>query len=77
MKVFRLVTEQDGETTRESGGVSTKISRITRYFAANQMDTVYQAIPTHIAIDETVVSIEEVIPALTILKAQQREEENE
>ena len=40
MKVFRVVVERDGETTREPGKTSTEVIRDSYMYAANNINDV-------------------------------------
>ena len=44
MKVFRVVVERDGETTREPGKVSTEAIRDSFIYAANDINDVWDSI---------------------------------
>ena len=68
MKVFRVVTERDGETTREPGKTSTELVRETLLYAADTMQEVWDAIEWLRSDPErTLVELVEVAPAITVL----------
>ena len=66
LKVFRVVTERDGETTKESGERSTEIIRSEYRYAADAIGQVWEAAMT-LPDDEQVVAIYEEHPAITLL----------
>ena len=69
MKVYRVVTERDGRTTKEPGTTSTEIIREDWRYAADTIDQVWEAIafwrnePTF-----TVIAIIEEHPAITVIE---------
>ena len=68
MKVYRVVIDVDGETTKESGTTSTEINRKEMYFAANSAGDVFNvAIKRAAEEDGEIVAVIEVCPAVTIL----------
>jgi hypothetical protein len=68
MKVFRVLAEHDGETTKVPGKVSTELVRAEYRYAANTMQEVWDAIEwlrnDH---EETIIAIHEEAPAITVL----------
>jgi hypothetical protein len=71
MKVYRVVYEEDGETTAEPGKQSTEIRRMELRYAANTMKEVWGAIDWLLNDegDRTVIAIIEEAPAITVLGA--------
>lgn len=70
MKVFRVVTERDGETTKAPGKTSTELLREEHRFAAKTMQEVWDA--TAWLRNDTEVEILAIIeeaPAITVLVA--------
>lgn len=68
MKVFRVVTERDGETARESGRVSTELVREDFRYAAETMQEVWAAIDwLRNDPERTLVALVEEAPAITVL----------
>lgn len=68
MKVFRVVTERDGETTRGPGKTSTELVRETLLYAADTMQEVWDAIEWLRSDPErTLVELIEAAPAITVL----------
>ena len=68
MKVFRVITEQDGATTRKQGETSTEIIRTEIRFAADNMEQIWKAMEKRIELGvETIVAIIEEHPAIIIL----------
>jgi hypothetical protein len=66
MKIYKVVIDSDGETTRKPGEVSTEIIRTEMYFAAKSISLVFDAALKR-AMDGEVVAVIEVIPSVTIL----------
>lgn len=70
MKVFRVVTDRDGETTKEPGKTSTEIVREEHRFAAETMEEVWDALDwLRNCTDRTLVAIVEEHPAITVLRS--------
>ena len=68
MKVYRVVTERDGETTKKPGGTVTDIERMEYRYAAEDIDIVWEYCRAMVAeIDETIIAIIEEAPAITVL----------
>lgn len=67
MKVFLVVTERDGKTSKEPGKTSTDIIKTHRRYAAETLDQVWRAAKFLNTEDETVTAILEEHPAITIL----------
>jgi predicted DCC family thiol-disulfide oxidoreductase YuxK len=68
VKIFVVISEQDGETKKEAGTTTTDIRRTTRYFAAHTIERVWSALePVRRTSQETIVEIREAAPAITIL----------
>lgn len=75
MKVFRVVTEYDGPTTKEPGRTSTEVVRREYRFAARNMQQVWK----HIAWlrndpECTIIALIEEAPSITVLDPDAREE---
>ena len=69
MKVFRVITEKDGETTKLPGNVTADIIQTDYRYAAEEMGQVLEAINRWIDNEEeTVMAIIEEHPAITILE---------
>jgi len=68
MKVFRVVTERDGETTKQPGGSKTAILREEFRYAAEDIEQVWEALD-YIRKDQdrTIIGIIEEAPAIQIL----------
>jgi hypothetical protein len=68
MKVYRVVTERDGETTKEPGRTSTELLREEHRFAAETMQEVWDAIDWLRNDPERVLlAVIEEAPAITVL----------
>jgi len=68
MKIFRVLSEQDGETKKDQGKTTTDIHRTTRYFAADTIERVWDALePVRNVGRETITEIAEVAPTIIIL----------
>ena len=67
MKVFVVITERDGDTTKAPGRTETEIIRTERRFAAGAIDDVWDAAPRFVTSDEDIVAIYEEHPQITIL----------
>ena len=68
MKVYRVVTERDGETTREHGKVSTELVREDFRYAAETMQEVWDAIGwLRNDPERTLIALVEEAPAITVL----------
>lgn len=69
MKVFRVVVERDGETTREPGKTSTEVIRDSYMYAANNINDVWDSIEwLRNDPERLVVAIVEEFPAITVIK---------
>ena len=69
MKIYRVVTERDGETTKKPGESTTEIVRSDYRYAANSMQQVWDAIDwMKNDTETTLVAILEEHPAITILE---------
>lgn len=69
MKVFRVIVERDGETTREPGKTSTEVIRDSYMYAANDINAVWDSIEwLRNDPERLVVAIVEEFPAITIIK---------
>lgn len=69
MKVFRVVVERDGETTREPRKVSTEVIRDSYMYAANDINDVWDSIEwLRNDPERLVVAIIEESPAITVIK---------
>ena len=70
MKVFRVVTQRDGISTKEEGKSTTEIIEESFMYAASTIEDVWKEI-LWLRLDEevTVVSIAEVAPAISIIKS--------
>ena len=68
MKVYRVVTERDGATTKEPGKTSTEIMREEFRYAASTIDEVWEAIARlRNDPERAVIALIEEAPAITIL----------
>ena len=67
MKVFVVITERDGDTTKSPGRTATEIIRDERRFAAETISDVHNACRWAIEPSSTVVAIYEEHPQITIL----------
>ena len=68
MKVFLVVFENDGETIREPGRVSTEIKRMDIRYSADSMEQVWNAIEWLRNDPEcTIMAIVEESPSITVL----------
>jgi len=68
MKVFRVVVERDGETTKEPGKVSTELVREEFRYAAETMSEVWDAIDwLRNDPERTLLAVIEEAPAITVL----------
>ena len=68
MKVYRVVYEEDGETTTEPGKRATEIRRVDLRYAAEKINQVWEAIDWLLNDEErTVIAIVEESPAITVL----------
>ena len=68
MKIYRVVTEHDGATIRESGKASTEIVREEFRFAAESMQRVWNAIDwLRDDKERTLIALLEEAPAITVL----------
>ena len=69
MKVFRVVTEKDGETTKTPGNTKTEIVQTDYRYAAESIDEVWEAINQLIIHEEeTVMAVVEEYPAIMIIE---------
>lgn len=68
MKVYRVVTERDGETKKEPGKTSTELIQETHRYAAETMQEVWDAIDWLRNDPERVLlAVIEEAPAITVL----------
>jgi len=68
MKVFRVVTERDGETTKEPGTISTEIVKSEYLYAAETIERVWKETEfLRDSIGHEIIAISEVAPAITVL----------
>ena len=68
MKVFRVVTEHDGATTKEPGKISTEIVRSEFRYAANTMQEVWDEIAwLRNDPERTLIALIEEAPAITVV----------
>jgi hypothetical protein len=67
MKIYKVIIDTDGETTKRPGEVSTEIMRTEMYFAAQSIGVVFDAALRR-AIDGEVIAVIEVIPNVTVLE---------
>ena len=68
MKVFLVVVENDGETTREPGMVSTEIKRMDIRYSAESIEQVWNAIEwLRNDPERTIMAIVEESPSITVL----------
>lgn len=68
MKVFRVVTEHDGSTIKETGKSSTEIIREEFRFAADTIQQVWDEIEWLRSDPErTILAVHEEAPAITVL----------
>ena len=69
MKIFRVVTQRDGSSTKENGKNTTEIIEESLLYAASTIEDVWKEI-LWLRRDEeiTVISIAEVAPAISIIK---------
>lgn len=68
MKVYRVVAERDGATTRKPGEVSVEIVREDYRYAAESMQQVWDAIADlRNDPERTLIAIVEEAPAITVL----------
>uniref|UniRef100_A0A6M3LSU5 Uncharacterized protein n=1 Tax=viral metagenome TaxID=1070528 RepID=A0A6M3LSU5_9ZZZZ len=69
MKVFRVVTNKDGETTHILGEVSTKMIQIDRRYAANTIYDVIANLQIFVPEDEDLIAVIEEHPGIVVLDA--------
>ena len=68
MKVFRVTTERDGETTKAPGKVSTEIVREEYLYAAEDIQRVWVEVEyLRNSMGHELISVSEVAPAITVL----------
>ena len=78
MKVYRVVTERDGRTTKTPGTVSVEVLREDHRYAAESMQTVWDRIAWLREDPEcTLIAIIEEAPAITVLIPRLAEQERE
>lgn len=69
MKLFQVVYEEDGATTREPGRVATEIRRCEMYYVADTLEQVWEEIEwlrrDH---EREVVTVTQVLSAVSVLK---------
>jgi hypothetical protein len=71
MKVYRVITERDGETTKEPGKRETELLREEWRYAADTMQQVWDAIDwLRNDPERTLLAIVEEAPAITVLRAE-------
>ena len=69
MKVFRVVTERDGLTTKEPGKTATELIREEFRYAAETMQQVWEAIDwLRNDPNRTLLAIVEDAPAITVIE---------
>ncbi len=71
MKVFVVITERDGDTTKAPGRTETEICRVERRFAAETIEMVWKEamlFPLRDEWDETIVAIYEEHPSIVVLR---------
>lgn len=68
MKVFRVITEHDGATTREPGKISTELVREEFRYAAQTINQVWQHYHSLNFADRTLIAIHEEHPSIEVLK---------
>jgi hypothetical protein len=70
MKVFLVITEQDGETRKEDGETITKIEKRQYRYAALTMEQVWQwHNKVYGGMEEEIVTIHEEHPAIIVLNS--------
>jgi hypothetical protein len=74
MKVFIVITERDGETTKVPGKVETEMVRRVYRYAAETFEEVYEAYRRGQDPEETLTVIAEEHPAIIILTPKREEE---
>lgn len=68
MKVFRVLTEHNGSTIKDSGTTRTELIREEILYAAETIQRVWDAVGfMHLEPKRTIIEISEVAPAITIL----------
>ena len=70
MKVFVVLTERDGETTKKPGETATKKVRTEKRYTAIAIEQVWEMIhgkPEFFGVDEDLIGIYEENPAITVL----------
>jgi hypothetical protein len=67
MKIYKVIIDTDGETTKQPGKVSTEIVRTEMYFAAQSIGVVFDAALRRIFLGCEVIAVIEVIPSVTVL----------
>lgn len=69
MKVYRVIMDRDGETTKENGKTSTAIIREELNYAANSIQEVWESI-VWIRDDpeRTLIGVFEVLPMITVIR---------
>ena len=66
MKVFCVITERDGDTTKSPGRTETEIHRVERRFAAETIERVWEE-ASRFPVDETMIAIFEERPSIVVL----------
>lgn len=66
MKVFCVITERDGDTTKSPGRTETDIHRVERRFAAETLERVWEEAKL-LPVDDTIVAIYEERPSIVFL----------
>ena len=68
MKLFRVIDETDGATTREPGKSSTEILRLETLYAAESIEAVWEAIAwMRNDPERTVMAVAEIAPMVAII----------
>ena len=69
MKLFRLITERDGATSREPGKVTTDVKREQFWYAAESADDAWSAAKLLCKItDSRLMALIEEAPLITVLQ---------
>jgi hypothetical protein len=77
MKIYSIITERDGETTKEPGCSTTKLERTERLYAADSIQAVWEYVRNAEVFSdygETIISLSEVAPAIHIIDNPARQE---
>jgi hypothetical protein len=65
MKIFRVVTEYDGETTKKPGETTTELKNREYRYAAEDIEQVWEAF--RVDPEETLIAIHEEHPSIIII----------